>query len=316
MKRALIVGIDAYKNAPLQGCVGDAKSMSDVLSCHQDGSPNFDCETLVAPDAEITRPVLKQKIEELFAFEADIALFYFSGHGAVNNLGGYLVTQDARRYDEGVSMAEVLTYATEARAIRQVVIILDCCYSGSFGQVPSFGAGAAVLREGISILASSRPAQVSMMMGGGSAFTYLIRLALDGGAADVCGNVTVAGVYSYADQALGAWDQRPLFKSHVSKLALLRKCDPEVELPIMRKLPDYFPDPAAELPLDPTYEPSSEQKIEEHAQVFAHLQKFRAARLLVPVGEEHLYYAAVNSKSCKLTPLGRFYWHLAKARRL
>mgnify|MGYP003580945337 CR=1 FL=1 len=96
MKRALIVGIDAYENAPLKGCVGDARSMSDVLSCHQNGSPNFDCETLVAPDSEITKPVLKQKIEELFAHEADMALFYFSGHGAVNNLGGYLVTQDAR----------------------------------------------------------------------------------------------------------------------------------------------------------------------------------------------------------------------------
>ena len=37
---------------------------------------------------------------------------------------------------------------------------------------------------------------------------------------------------------------------------------------------------------------------------------------LVPVGEEHLYYAAINRKACALTPLGKHYWHLAKARRI
>jgi hypothetical protein len=30
--------------------------------------------------------------------------------------------------------------------------------------------------------------------------------------------------------------------------------------------------------------------------------------LVAPVGEEHMYYAAMNSKSCKLTTLGAQYW--------
>jgi hypothetical protein len=25
-----------------------------------------------------------------------------------------------------------------------------------------------------------------------------------------------------------------------------------------------------------------------------------------------MFYAAINSKSCKLTPLGKFHWHLAR----
>jgi hypothetical protein len=215
-----------------------------------------------------------------------------------------------------MSMSDLLAYANGAREIREVVIILDCCYSGAFGQVPSLGDRQALLREGISILTSSRATQVSLMKGKGSAFTFLIRNALDGGAADVCGNVTMAGIYAYADQVLDAWAQRPLFKSHVSKLVRIRKCRPDVEYPILRQLPEYFPDPDYEFPLDASYEPSSEPRDAAHEMIFSHLQKYRAARLLVPVGEEHLFFAALNGKSCKLTPLGKYYWQLAKANRL
>jgi hypothetical protein len=37
---------------------------------------------------------------------------------------------------------------------------------------------------------------------------------------------------------------------------------------------------------------------------------------VVPVGEEHLYYAAINRRSCRLTPLGQFYWTLANTGKL
>jgi len=38
--------------------------------------------------------------------------------------------------------------------------------------------------------------------------------------------------------------------------------------------------------------------------------------VLVPVGEDHMYYAAMNSKSCKLTVLGAHYWSLVKNERI
>jgi len=38
--------------------------------------------------------------------------------------------------------------------------------------------------------------------------------------------------------------------------------------------------------------------------------------LVVPVGEDHMYYAAINSKSCKLTILGEHYWKLVKKNRI
>ena len=54
-------------------------------------------------------------------------------------------------------------------------------------------------------------------------FTSLVLGALDGGAPDILGHVSVPAVYAYVEAALGAWDQRPLFKSHVSRVLPLRK---------------------------------------------------------------------------------------------
>ena len=317
MRRALLVGIDNYPRVPLKGCVKDIKRVRELLIKHQDqdSSPNFDCEVLLSPEGKVTRPLLRNSLQKLFADKANVALFYFSGHGTRNNLGGYLVTQDTERYDEGVSMTEVLGLANNSR-IDEVVIILDCCHSGSFGALPPLDNDSALLREGVSVLTASRDSQVAIETGDGGIFTSLICGALSGGAADVMGNVTVGSVYAYADQALGAWDQRPLFKSHVSKFIPLRKCQPTIELPILRLLLEYFPSPSYEFPLDPSYEPDVEPDNTKNERIFSHLQNYRDGRLLVPVSAKHLYFAAINSKACKLTPLGQYYWHLANKKKL
>ena len=315
MRRALLVGIDNYRKSPLKGCVNDAVALQKVLSRNEDESPNFDCKLFIAPKENITRSFLRKQIEVLFTNEADVALFYFAGHGTVNNLGGYLVTRDVKQYDEGVAMRDVLTLANNAK-VEEIVIILDCCHSGYLGTIPEIDNESAVLREGVSVLTASRSSQLAAEISGSGIFTTLVRDALNGGAADVCGNVTVAAVYAYVDQALGAWDQRPLFKSHVSRLIPLRKCEPAIELSILRKLPNYFPDPYNEFKLDPSYEREAEPKNAEHEKIFSHLQMYRTARLLEPVDEDHMYYAAINSKSCKLTPLGQFYWFMADSGRI
>src|ERR1044071_1316504 len=102
---ALIVGIDDYPSSPLGGCVRDAEAIEALLRTNEDGSPNFDCRIVTAPTgsggAVVTRPKLRELITELFSKRVDVALFYFSGHGMVTSRGGLLVTQDAKRYDEG-----------------------------------------------------------------------------------------------------------------------------------------------------------------------------------------------------------------------
>jgi len=132
----------------------------------------------------------------------------------------------------------------------------------------------------------------------------------------VLGNVTVAGVYAYVEKMLGAWEQRPFFKSHVSKLVPVRRCKPVIDVGLLRLLPQYFPKVDSEFALDPSFEPDAEPRNKENERIFGHLQKYRASRLLVPIGVEHMYYAAMGRRSCKLTPLGQFYWKLAKGRKL
>lgn len=315
-KIALLVGVDDYPMSPLSGCVNDADRMHDLLARHANGDPNFECRRLIAPvnggQPVVTRESLQAAVEDLFQRESQVAVLYFAGHGTANNLGGYLVTQDAKRYNQGVSMNDVLTMANKSPA-RQKVIILDCCHSGALGQLPAVDNDAAILKAGISILSACRESETAAEKSGNGVFTSLVCDALIGGAADVCGKVTLAGIYAYVDEALGGFEQRPLFKNHVSKLFPLRICKPAVDLEILRLLPKYFKTPAAELPLDSSYEPTAQPRHAEHELTFGHLQKLRDARLLVPVGEEHLYYAAMNGKSCRLTGLGRFYWHLSNS---
>jgi len=321
MRRALIVGIDDYTSAPLAGCVNDANAIAALLAKHHDSSPNFDVKLVTAPADQITRVELRKNIEQLLAAPADVALFYFSGHGTENNLGGYLVTQDATRYDEGVALTDVLTFANKS-PVREVVILLDSCHSGALGQLPAIENDKANIREGVSILTASRSSEVAVESGGMGLFTSLVVAALDGGGADAVGRVTVASVYAYVDESLGPWDQRPLFKSHVSTLIPIRTAKPAIDVAILRQLPEWFPQPDVAFDLDPSYEPDKHEATgpvevnEEHERVFACLQKCRAAKLVEPVGEEHMYYAAINSKSCRLTPLGRHYWRLANEGRI
>jgi len=313
---ALVVGIDDYSTSPLSGCVNDAEAMAELLRIHADGSPNFDVRLVTAPADTITRASLRKQIVELFeTIDCDVALLFFAGHGTENNLGGYLVTPDAARYDEGVNLTDVLTLANNSPA-RERIVILDSCMSGAFGQVPAASSANASLPEGVSILTASRAGQVSSETGGRGVFTELVCGALEGGAADVLGDVTAASVYSYVEQALGPWDQRPLFKAHLSTVVPIRKARPAVQLETLRLLPSWFETADYEYPLDPTYEDQVVGFDPKNVAIFKKLQKCRDAKLVEAVDEEFLYFAAINSKACRLTPLGRHYWRLAQAGRI
>jgi len=315
MRRALVIGIDDYPGCPLRGCVNDAQSVSRVLSRHHDQSLNFQCETLVCPPATISRGILRRKITDLFKDPADVAFLHFSGHGTINGLGGYLVTPDYSEYDVGVAMAEVLALANQSE-VGDKFITLDCCHSGSFGAVPAVSDEVIILAEGVCVITATRSGQEAIEEGGGGVFTSLLVEALEGGAAGLLGEVSAAGVYAYIDSAMGAWDQRPLFKANVSRFTLLRKAAPRIEMPLLRKLTEYFPLPAEPLPLSPSFEPSAEPHDPEKESIFRELLRMRHAGLIEPVDEEHMCHAAMNSKACRLTSLGRYYWRLLSENKL
>lgn len=99
MRRALIVGIDDYAQAPrLRGCVADAEALAALLVRNEDESPNFKCDLLTSAGRElVTRALVRRKWNEhLDSFDGDV-LFYFSGHGAATTLGGHLFTYDGTR---------------------------------------------------------------------------------------------------------------------------------------------------------------------------------------------------------------------------
>jgi hypothetical protein len=318
MKRALLVGIDDYDDLKsLDGCVNDVNALVPLLSRNEDDSLNFSCQIRTSATHRIDRRSLLEVIDALLAPGADVALLYFAGHGAQAENDVVLVTQDGCDHDPGVSLSSVLA-KVQASPVREVLIILDCCFSGGAGGVPQIGGDAAALRSGVSILSASRADQNAgeTADGRGSFSTYLCG-ALQGGAADVLGKVTMAGVYAYLSEAFGPWaGQRPTFKANVDRLHELRLCSPAVPFADLRRLPEIFPEQGAELPLDSSYEPEAEPKDPEHQAVFLFLQRCRAAKLVEPVGAEHMYFAAMQNGGCKLTPLGKLYWWMAQEKSL
>ena len=312
-RAAICIGINHYECVPpLFGCENDARAVHERLSRHHDGSPNFASRLRLSSETRLTRAELRRLSTELFSKpDLEVAVFYFAGHGARTDSGSFLVGQDGTFEDEGLAMAEVITKANESTA-RERIVVLDCCHAGAIDQLFTSAQNLA-LKKGVSVLAASRDTEASQEVGGRGVFTTKICDALDGGAADVTGSVTVAGMYAYVDEVLSLWEQRPAFKANVSKLVTLREAEPAVSKDKLRKIKAYFPTPDHIFPLDPSFEPTAEPHHEENEAVFADLQRYRGARLLVPHGTEHMYYAAMESRACGLTPLGRFYWERVAA---
>jgi hypothetical protein len=317
MKRALLVGIDGYDAfGDLAGCVNDVEAIAPLLARNEDGAPNFQCQTRLGGPERVTRDGLLADLDALLGAPADLAVFYFAGHGAALPADVALVTQDGTQVTPGVAMSEVMAKVAGS-PVGEIVIILDCCFSGGAGGVPQLATSVAALRDGVSILTASRSDEgAAETAAGRGAFSSWLEGALDGGAADTLGKVTIAGLYSYLDEVFGAWDQRPLFKANVSRLVPLRIAEAPIEIEVLRRLTEWFPSSDSEHSLDPSYEPTEEPKNEENERTFSGLQKLRAARLVEPIDEDHMYYAALNSTGCKLTRLGRLYWKLASDGRL
>lgn len=322
VRKALVIGIDDYPSCPLYGCCNDAEAIKDLLSNNENGNPNF---SVLKKDNVMTKGELRKLIEKCFEGDADVALFYYSGHGHIDSVGGYLVTPDFSEYDYGVSLQDILTIANNSKC-KERIIILDSCYSGFMGSINTVGQNTAVINEGVTIMTASRNNQTSMEVNGHGVFTTLLIEALKGGAADVTGHISIAGVYAFIDKALGPWEQRPIFKTNVTRFTSLREVKPQVDISILRKISTYFETEDFKFNLDPSFEPTNRigethNIIEpyadtKHISIFADLQKLEGVGLVVPVGEEHMYFAAMNSKSCELTAVGKQYWRLVKEDRI
>ncbi len=142
-KVALLVGVSEYQQGlkPLKSTANDVEAMKRVLQNPDMGG---------FAEADITlllnkgRQEMEVAIYELFANRKsdDLLLFYFSGHGVIDNRSKlYLATPTTRKGKgrEGL----VIPTAVAASFIHErmndsysqrMVVILDCCYSGAFAE--------------------------------------------------------------------------------------------------------------------------------------------------------------------------------------
>lgn len=318
MRKALVVGIDQYQNiSRLYGCVNDAQAVASRLERNEDRSRNFDVRTVFGNDPIdlLTRDELREAVQELFKGDGEVALFYFAGHGHIEATGGYLCAGDCKSGHDGVALSDIMTFANGS-GFRNKIIVLDSCHSGIAGTHPAHGT-MAELKDGVTILTASTADQYASEKNGSGVFTALFVDALDGGAANLVGDVTPGSVYAHIDQSLWAWAQRPVFKTNVQSFISLRKVKPPVTLADLQRITEFFPDKDFHFRLDPAYEPERPAPTSgvvapdpEKNKVFAILQKFNRLNLLVPEDAPHMYHAAMESKTVRLTTLGEHYRRL------
>lgn len=317
-RKALLIGIDDYCNAKLNCCLNDVAALESSLKYNFDKSINFNVKTIT--DSDATKANIRGGIKDLFKGEGEIALFYFSGHGIDDHNDGFIVSYDYEKDDYGVSMNDILKYAKDSK-YKYKIIVLDCCHAGFVGNYGLIG-DTSILPDNVVIMTASRKDESSIEVDGHGVFTNLFIEAINGGAADILGNITPGSIYSFIDQALGPWEQRPLFKANISSFVSLKKYKEKISVSDLRQTLSLFEFEYSEYKLDPSYEKTNIQGGEhknnppyatkEHIDIFTKLQVCNRNGLVVPVDSSDMYFAAMDCKSCALTPLGKHYWKMFK----
>lgn len=326
MKKALFIGIDNYKMGRLYNCANDATSLSALFQYNDDGSVNFATKELL--NEEATRANTRKHIKKLFEGVSEMVLLYFSGHGLDDEKDGVIVTIDYDEDDYGLRMEEILSLANKSKC-KNKIIILDCCKGGLFGKSQGVVGDNSSLSNGLTILTATTETGLASdgdLTDGHGLFTKLMIEALKGGAYDILGRVTPGSVYAYIDQALGDWEQRPVFKTNVSEFSIIRQGYPRIPLQTLQRITKYFNKSSSELILDPSYEETNIKggyhaekepyAIPDNIAILKDLQKLNRNGLLIPKDSAHMYDVAMKSKSCILTPLGKHYWNLVKKKKI
>ena len=134
---ALVIGINEYRGSisSLQSAAKDASAISSALK------DDHEYKVTCLLDEDASAEVIYDQIENVLpsSMDSDSAfLLYFAGHGVARGDGsegpkGFLLPQDATtgEQESWVSMERVRK-ALEAYPNRHLLIVLDCCFAGSF----------------------------------------------------------------------------------------------------------------------------------------------------------------------------------------
>lgn len=168
---ALLVGVSEYGKgySPLPGTVTDLERMQQVLQNPDMGG--FNVEVLRNPEPQPFR----EAIEGFFRgrHRDDVVLFYFSGHGALDNATSsqlYLSTCQTRKEAKQLVESSAVEAAWLHRHLvnsksQQKIVILDCCFSGAVANLLTKGDEVVNLQQleakGTVLLASCSAFEVS-----------------------------------------------------------------------------------------------------------------------------------------------------------
>ena len=158
---ALVIGNGSYKNVPLNNPVNDANDIANILQ-----ELDFDV-------SKKTNASRQEIINAIRNFEnkitsADVALFYYSGHGLQVNGINYIIpigadinTENEVEF-EAVAMNRIMSKLEKARIN---IIILDACRDNPYKGFRSAEKGLAILTsktEGTFIAYSTAPGKVAI----------------------------------------------------------------------------------------------------------------------------------------------------------
>lgn len=138
---AVIVGVANYENNGIQDLtytINDADALAKFLSSPAGGGlPREQITFLAGPQA--TRSNIIKHVNQVFgqAFETDLILFYFSGHGAPDASGKEVYflpydTDPSNIESSAVSQLDIQKVIGKSRAEKKIVIV-DACHSGGLG---------------------------------------------------------------------------------------------------------------------------------------------------------------------------------------
>ncbi len=149
--KALLIGINRYASQPaLRGCVNDVKNVHRLLTDTLD-FPEQNIRQLL--DAEATKAAINKQMKWLFkgAGDGDRLLLHFSGHGSFtadqddDDEGGVdelLCLHDMDFADDGSYILddELREWTKGLPAGARLVVLLDCCHSGTGTRMLARGA--------------------------------------------------------------------------------------------------------------------------------------------------------------------------------
>ena len=141
-KKALLVGINAYKDGALNGCVNDVINMNQIIT-HYYGFTDNKQKRMLVDESATTKNILDRLnwlVEDAQA--GDVLLFHYSGHGSQmvdtdydlsiepDGLDEIICPIDLNWRDKVVKDDDFANIFSNVPEGVNLTVILDCCHSG------------------------------------------------------------------------------------------------------------------------------------------------------------------------------------------